>query len=439
MKKIIALILTLAMVAVIVPFAVSADDAAQTFKVAANRGDWEITNGNDYTCYSRPGAPNFGLYVLGNALDGEVTLSADLTIGNEYGFMFGITDSNNDGAIAETGDQYYLVDLRPSGLVGLERNDKKWDGDKGDGGWDDTSEVDVANPGETVTLTATYTRTADSVTIVVSVDGKEVINYTDNDPFTGVAYGLASKTGEPLKNVSAPDLPGSTMSQALIANVIANNPHIAYKAGTAKTTGTIGAARATGNIDSELENLFDYDADKVMVQNDPNEMTRFCVQYTDGKSQSITWETEEAEVASYFIFYTGPNCTNINRSATTFKFYGSTDGENWTEIANVGRLHLKRAQTVYGIHLDNDTAYNYYRFDFTFDQDELESYGIHLYTDPSLNNSDDGGTTTPPSSEEGGKTPPKTGDSAILVWAVATVALLGTGITVAAKKRALVK
>lgn len=176
------------------------------------------------TCGTRPAAPDFGLYILGNTLDGEVTLSADLTVGNEYGFMFGITDCNGDQSIAETGDQYYLVYMHEIGMVAIERNDRKRDENSGDGGWADSTESSVAEPGESVTFSATYTKNADKVTIAVFANGKEILHYEDSNPFVGVAYGLASKSGEPMKNVSVSDggqLPPPTGSASIMIAAVA--------------------------------------------------------------------------------------------------------------------------------------------------------------------------------------------------------------------------
>ncbi len=197
MKKIIALILTLTMVTVILPFAVLAADEGTSLPVGPNYGEWSVS-GKDYTCSSRPDSQeNFGLYVLGDATDNKVTLSADITvpITGQAGFMFGITDCNGDKQITQAADQYYLVCLRGTLNISVTRCDKRWVN------WKETSEV-LAEKGQTVAMSVTYTKTADAVTIVVTADGEEVLTYTDNEPLSGIAYGLATKDTQPLKNVS---------------------------------------------------------------------------------------------------------------------------------------------------------------------------------------------------------------------------------------------
>ena len=128
MKKTALILISLILCAVMTAMTVSADaimgtwtkDSDTKYSVANHQ------NGNDY----------FDYYELGNA--DNVTLSAKITIGDgkQVGFMFGVTDVNNDGKIKEGSDQYYLLDY--SGLnINLERNDKNW------GGW-----AKQANPGK---------------------------------------------------------------------------------------------------------------------------------------------------------------------------------------------------------------------------------------------------------------------------------------------------
>lgn len=460
MKKIASIALALTIAAAALPAVVSSaeEGPSPTFQVAANRGDWEVY-GSSFTAVSMPSGTNFALYVLGNAIDGEATISADLTVGQEYGFMFGITDANGDRSIAEgdagkaNGDQYYLVDLRKEGKIGIERNDKKWDSSIGDNGWIAVTESVVANAGETVSVSATYKKTADKVTITVSVGDDEVLTYEDTNPFVGVAYGLASKAkgdkgeeacktqAQTMRNVTIPDKVGTVMSQTLLEDVIANNPRIKYKAGSAaiscETSEHLGSNQ--GSIEDELTNLLD-DSDN----------TRFCVKLGE-KPATITWETETAEVATYFVIYTGWNGT-INRSAVTFQLYGSTTGNDgdWHEIVKSGRLQLKmgsQPNTSYhfGIHLDNETAFNHYKFEFNVDEQVFESVGINLFAakaqqgggeNPGGGGENPGGGSENPGGggeNPGGETPPPTGSASIVIAAVATIAL--AGVVVASRRR----
>ncbi len=382
MKKILAFILALTMATAVVPAALSvsaADTEVKTFRVGGNRGDWS-NDGTNYRCYSRPGAPNFGLYVLGNALDGEVTLSADLTHGQQYGFMFGINDANGDNSIAESGDQYYLVNLITNandgdvGQIGIERNDKAW------GNWAAKTEGVVVAEGQTATVTATYTKTADAVTIVVFVNGEQVLEYTDNDPLPGVGYGLASKSDGYMRNVVAPDIRDSALSQRKAEEIEFTKERIIYKANTAKRTGgNLGDVRGAANEAEALENLFDG------VNAFGVDASRFCAVYGARAQISITWETETTDVATYLVFYGGPNVGSNNRSVASFVLWGSTNGENWEQIASVGRVHLRPNNSLGGVHLDNDKAYNHYKIDMVKTEgDEIESFGLNLYTNKNV-------------------------------------------------------
>ncbi len=168
--------------------------------VGPNYGEWTVEEKN-YTCSSRPDPQeNFALYVLSESADKEVTLTADITvpITGQAGFMFGITDCNNDGVINENADQYYLVCLRGTRNISVTRCDMRWVN------WIQSSDV-IAEVGQTLNVSATYTKDADGVKIVVSADGVELFTYTDSNPLTGTAYGLATKDTQPLQNVTAPE------------------------------------------------------------------------------------------------------------------------------------------------------------------------------------------------------------------------------------------
>lgn len=386
MKKIIALILTLAMIAAMIPFAVSAaDDDWSAVRVGQNRGDWLI-DGDNFTARNGPPSDtdySFPLYVLGNANDGEVTLSATFEAGKnrEQGFMFGITlypGENNPLQVYEARDHYYIVEMSSANQIIIARNEKAWD----------AKEIKALPEGTgEYTLSATYIKTSDSVEIVVSVNGEEFLSYKDTNPFPGVGYGLVSKTKNvAIRDVSAPDLLGSTMSQDLIKNVETTYTRITYKAGSA-SNGSYGIAEKFGESDmnKQFNNLFD-GVNDISDYNNTNPGTRFAVRFND-KNAAITWETEKPEVASYFIIYTGRNFYPLaddgagDRSLSSFVLYGSNDGEEWTEITSAARLHIRQAMSVFGIHLDNDTAYDHYKLSFESEQGRFESLGINLYTD----------------------------------------------------------
>ena len=182
MKKTALILISLILCAVMTAMTVSADaimgtwtkDSDTKYSVANHQ------NGNDY----------FDYYELGNA--DNVTLSAKITIGDgkQVGFMFGVTDVNNDGKIKEGSDQYYLLDY--SGLnINLERNDKNW------GGW-----AKQANPGKasnsSVVLKVAYNRGA----VKVYVDDILQYEYIDQRPFSGTSFGLCAKTDSVFENVT---------------------------------------------------------------------------------------------------------------------------------------------------------------------------------------------------------------------------------------------
>ncbi|MGM9637622.1 MAG: NPXTG-anchored protein [Eubacteriales bacterium] len=172
MKKLLATLLTAALCAAMIPMAVSAD--------GYTRGEW-TKDGNNYTSPNTDVGNSFVVQQLGES--DKVTLTATVEIGKEQGFMFAMKDENDDGLIDEAGDQYYLIDVQASGVIGIERNDCNWAG-----GWAATSPAISG----TVTLTVTY----DNGAISVSDGDNVLVSYNDPDPFTGTAYGLCAKRCE---------------------------------------------------------------------------------------------------------------------------------------------------------------------------------------------------------------------------------------------------
>lgn len=458
MKKIIALILTLVMVVTVLPLAVSADDAAPEVEpltpIGSNRGDWSVTGNNYKTTSDAPGN-NQMLYVLGNAVDGEVTVSATLETGKRMsGFMFGIVndyfgDTTDPQQISKF-DKYYLtMYAETDGTIKIFRVDNNQEST--------VKTEKVTTSGDTVKLSATYTKNADGVTIELTVDDNTVITYTDDNPFDGVGYGLATR----INGATFTDVEHSSGNRPLTAEEIAeitadSNNKLTYAEGSAKASDNLTDPnkKEIPESYSNPDQLFD---EKV---GEDGKRTRF---YTGTPAYSgtaknedygtITWAVEEAAVPTYFILTTG---STTGRGAYIFRLYGSnSENGGWTEIASSYKWMQEKAKVasdVVGIKTSAAEAYKYYKFEFigTADGDNprlFEALDFWLYTVPTEGDGEntppaggESGETTPPSSEEeDDKTPPKTGDAALLVAAVAAVAVLGTGITVVSKKRVSVK
>lgn len=175
-------------------------------------GSWTV-DGSTYTCKERIGWPNFSTYLLGEQdAASAVTLTADVPIGSsaneetnnggDSGFMFAVSDLNGNGVIEEGSDQYYLVEFTAysNGVyVGIERNDKSWSGFAAQ-----TPNM-LYSVGDYANLSVTYF----DGTFTVTVDGTQVLTYTDPTPLTGSGYGLCSKiTGEVFENVSVTESAG---------------------------------------------------------------------------------------------------------------------------------------------------------------------------------------------------------------------------------------
>lgn len=168
MKKILATLLTAALCAALIPMAVSAD--------GFTRGEW-TKDGNNYTSPNTDVGNSFVVQQLGES--DKATITATVEIGKEHGFMLAMKDLNGDGVIDEAGDEYYLIDVQTSGVIGIERNNGGW------AGWAATSEAISG----THTLTVTYDNGAISV-----AEGENVlVSFNDTDPLTGTAYGLCAK------------------------------------------------------------------------------------------------------------------------------------------------------------------------------------------------------------------------------------------------------
>ncbi|MBO5778577.1 MAG: hypothetical protein J6R82_03315 [Clostridia bacterium] len=166
---------------------------------AENNAMWTV-EGNKYTLNIATPAEGYGnarfaSYALGNS-DKKVTLTTKFAFpefskwgndnGGDNGFLFAIADKNGDGMISESGDFYYLVDVRTDGSVAIEKNQGGW------GGWSaESAKLNLAVGTEYV-VSASYDPATG--TIVVTVDGEEVLNWTDSNPMLGTGYALASKT-----------------------------------------------------------------------------------------------------------------------------------------------------------------------------------------------------------------------------------------------------
>ena len=166
---------------------------------AENNAMWTV-EGNQYTLNIATPAEGYGnarfaSYALGNS-DKKVTITAKFAFpefskwgndnGGDNGFLFAIADKNGDGKISESGDFYYLVDVRTDGSIGIEKNRGSW------GGWAAESAKLNLEIGTEYEVSVSYDPATG--TIVVTVDGEEVLNWTDSNPMLGTGYAIASKT-----------------------------------------------------------------------------------------------------------------------------------------------------------------------------------------------------------------------------------------------------
>lgn len=168
---------------------------------ATDNANWTV-EGNTYTLnIATPeagyGNARFASYALGNSTE-KVTITGKYTFnafnkwgndnGGDNGFLFAIADKNDDGQITENGDFYYLVDVRVDGTgsVAIEKNQGGWSG------WAAESAQLNLEVGTEYVVSASYDPAAG--TIVVTIDGEEVLNWTDSNPMLGTGYAIASKT-----------------------------------------------------------------------------------------------------------------------------------------------------------------------------------------------------------------------------------------------------
>lgn len=169
---------------------------------------WE-NEGSSYTLKGRDMGTSFNTWILGNTTN-AVSISADFNLNQngEQGFMFGVNNRTNTDFIDENAALYYLVDAQVNDNdihIGIEKNTSAWKG------W--AAEATVAKDtlsGDTFTLKAAY----EDGKIVVTINGQEVLTYTDTGVLLpGTGYGLCSKTtNNTISNVvveveSDPDAP----------------------------------------------------------------------------------------------------------------------------------------------------------------------------------------------------------------------------------------
>ena len=195
-------------------------------------GVWEVNNGT-YTLKETRARNHdgFNTYILGSS-DETVTLKYDFVVGkgdnfaSDAGFLFAVEDLDGDGAIKEGKDNYYLIDLRSGGTVGIEKNAKNW------GGWAKES-ASFASNGDTVTLEATYDPSAHKIT--VKANGEQVLEWTDeNNALTGTGYALASKQDAGSKIVKTAEPVPTTGDSAAVVLVIVSVVALAGVAVAAK-------------------------------------------------------------------------------------------------------------------------------------------------------------------------------------------------------------
>lgn len=401
MKKLLAIILALTMIAGGgIPLAVSAALISGTTEVEAvaqgpNRGDWTV-DGNKYTATNLPGTPNFGLYILGNSTK-EVTLSATLAAGNEYGFMFAIQDANRenrdqDVQIYQSGDQYYLVEHHiENGVnkIGIERNEGDWSGWAKDY---DLKDTDIADG--KITLKATYLN--GTIKVYLGTSDKPILEYTDDKPLTGIGYGLASKAkGIAFENVSFTDSQtGGYIMASGDKDVVM--PNMDGKEIVKVDTSTVAVqnfSKTYGNI--TVDKLFD-ESHLSLSEADKNNNSRFAADFSDNTrgGGSISWKVADSKgaIVNYLVINAGRNAGQdgtFKRIADGVMISGSCDGKNWDVLSFTNRtITISKADQFYCIDLDNDTAYSYYKIEFRrikSDPGAIELYGLFLYADPDLN------------------------------------------------------
>ncbi|MBE6615941.1 MAG: hypothetical protein E7631_11645 [Ruminococcaceae bacterium] len=105
----------------------------------------------------------------------------------------------------------------------------------------------------------------------------------------------------------------------------------------------------------QAENLFDNE-----------KHTKYCV---DGEQIEITFRMKSKKVLGAYMLRTGDDTADYpDRNPDSWTIYGSDDGENWNTLRVSGSepdLLYGTNLTWFGFTLDNDRAYEWYRFTFT--------------------------------------------------------------------------
>ena len=218
MKKIIALLLTLAAAVSLFTVITHADTPdGSTDTIGDFGGGWTYEN-SVFTCTDRMDWPDFGYYQLGITAE-KIKLYAEITVadkklepdglGGDSGFMVGVTDKNGNGMIEEGKDEYYLIDVscgNDGGFIAIEKNVGKW------GDWAAIDHSYGFTAGDKAGLCLIYdpANAHFEVYITEIVDGRRmtdlepVIDWTDTkNPLTGIGFGICSKiTNGTFENVS---------------------------------------------------------------------------------------------------------------------------------------------------------------------------------------------------------------------------------------------
>lgn len=381
-----------------IPLAVSAALISGTTEVEAvaqgqNRANWYV-DGNKYTQTSDAPGTNFALYVLGNSTK-EVTLSATLKVGNEYGFMFAIQDTNReskdqDVQIYETGDQYYLVEQHVKdgvNKIGIERNEGGW----GDWAQDyDLKDTDIVDG--KITLKATYLN--GTIKVYLGTSDKPILEYTDDKPLTGIGYGLASKAkGIAFENVSFTDsqFGGYIMASGdkdVVMPKMDGKEFVNVDPDSIKLDGfKDNSPFASIGKTAPLSDLFNLENTN-LTNDDRLNSHRFAADYVDDVrgGSSISWKVEgdKGRIVNYLVINSG---NSTSRICDGIMISGSCDGENWDLLSFTNRtINISKSNQFYCLDLDNDTAYSFYKIEFRRIKDlAIELYGLYPYADPDLN------------------------------------------------------
>ena len=118
----------------------------------------------------------------------------------------------------------------------------------------------------------------------------------------------------------------------------------------------VNSVTGPGGFDGEgVENLFDGD-----------KQTKYCLE-PDGDIE-VTFKTKKAvEVKAYLLRTANDTKDYSDRNPDSWIFYGSTDGETWTEITRVdnGEDSMDAENYMwYGFKIDSPGTYKYYKFVF---------------------------------------------------------------------------